>query len=165
MIHLGQSVANSVVGKGPHGKITVNPCERGGKLYRGTRVDKIWSDEDVTRFLAVASPQMRLAMALAINTGERQGDLLKLAWSAYDGSNIKVRQRKTGAYVPVPVSDELRQALDAAPKLSPLNESCLNATALWRQGLRQHFPPLWQSATARPLPYPRHTAFTPVVIV
>jgi integrase len=102
------------------GKISVNPCERGGKLYRGTRVDKIWSDEDVARFLASAPPHMRLAMALAINTGQRQGDLLKLSWSSYDGSIIKVRQRKTGAYVSVPVSDELRQVLDATPKCSPL---------------------------------------------
>jgi hypothetical protein len=28
------------------GKITINPCERGGRLYRGNRVDKIWSDDD-----------------------------------------------------------------------------------------------------------------------
>jgi integrase len=127
------------------GKITVNPCERGGKLYRGTRVDKIWSDEDVTRFLAVASPQMCLAMTLAINTGQRQGDLLKLAWSAYDGSNIKVRQRKTGAYVPVPVSDELRQALDAAPKLSPLILVNRDSKPWTESG----FQSAWGKATAR----------------
>jgi integrase len=102
------------------GKITVNPCERGGKLYAGTRVDKIWSDGDVSRFLAVAPPLMRLPMLLAINTGQRQGDLLKLAWSAYDGKSIQIRQRKTGAYVPVPVSDELKAALDAASRRSPI---------------------------------------------
>ena len=102
------------------GKITVNPCERGGKLYDGTRAEKIWSEEDVSRFMAAASSQMRLAMILAINTGQRQGDLLRLAWSSYDGRVIKVRQRKTGAYVSVPVSDELRQALDGAPRHSPL---------------------------------------------
>jgi integrase len=102
------------------GKITVNPCEHGGKLYHGTRVDKIWTDADVSRFLATASSDMRLAMMLAINTGQRQGDLLALSWSAYDGTVIKVRQKKTGAYVAVPVSDELRRLLDATPKRSPL---------------------------------------------
>jgi integrase len=102
------------------GKITVNPCERAGKLYHSTRVDKVWSDEDIARFLAAAPPRMRLAMALAINTGQRQGDLLALPWSAYDGKVIKVRQRKTGAYVSVAVSDELRRLLDATPKRSPL---------------------------------------------
>jgi integrase len=102
------------------GLITTNPCAEGGKLYHGTRVDKIWSDDEVARFLETAPPHIRLAMMLAINTGQRQGDLLKLTWSAYDGRIIRVRQRKTGAYVPVPVSDELRSVLDATPRLSPV---------------------------------------------
>jgi integrase len=100
--------------------IKANPCAEGGKLYRGTRVDKIWDDEQVTRFLRTAPPYLRLAMLLAINTGQRQGDLLRLPWSAYDGKAIKLRQKKTGAYVPIPVADELKAALDAAPKTSPI---------------------------------------------
>jgi len=43
-----------------------------------------------------------------------------LPWSAYDGKVIRIRQRKTGAYVSIPVSDELRQALDAAPRVCPV---------------------------------------------
>ena len=101
-------------------KIATNPCADGGKLYHGTRVDKIWTDADVARFLRTAPPNLRLAMLLAINTGHRQGDLLRLPWSAYDGVTIKLRQRKTGAYVSAPVADELKAALDAAPKKSPI---------------------------------------------
>jgi integrase len=100
--------------------IMTNPCAKGGKLYQGTRVDKIWDDEQVARFLKTAPPYLRLAMLLAINTGQRQGDLLRLPWSAYDGKAIKLRQKKTGAYVPIPVADELKAALDAAPKQSPI---------------------------------------------
>jgi integrase len=100
--------------------ITENPCAKGGKLYRGTRVSKIWDDEQVARFLRTAPAYLRLAMALAVNTGQRQGDLLRLPWSAYDGKEIKLRQRKTGAYVPIPVTDELKAALDAAPRRSPI---------------------------------------------
>ena len=84
------------------GLIAKNPCANGGKLYHGSRVDKIWDDEDVARFLRTAPPYLRLAMLLAINTGQRQGDLLRLPWSAYDGATIKLRQRKTGAYVADP---------------------------------------------------------------
>ena len=102
------------------GLIATNPCVEGGKLYHGSRVDKVWSDEEVGRFLDVAPPRLALALLLAINTGQRQGDLLKLPWSSYDGSVIRIRQRKTGAYVSVPASDELRKALDAAPRRSPL---------------------------------------------
>ena len=100
--------------------IAKNPCAKGGKLYHGTRVHKIWDDEEVARFLRTAPPYLRLAMLLAINTGQRQGDLLRLPWSAYDGKAIKLRQRKTGAYVPIPVTDELKAALDAAPRQSPI---------------------------------------------
>jgi integrase len=102
------------------GLITKNPCSKAGKLYHGSRVHKIWDDEDIARFLRTAPPYLRLAMLLAVNTGQRQGDLLRLPWSAYDGAKIKLRQRKTGAYVSIPVADALKTALDAAPKKSPI---------------------------------------------
>jgi len=102
------------------GLIAKNPCAKGGKLYHGTRVNKIWNDEDVAAFLRTAPPYLRLAMLLATNTGQRQGDLLRLAWSAYDGKHIKIRQRKTGVYVQIPVTNELKAALDAAPRRSPI---------------------------------------------
>jgi integrase len=102
------------------GLIAKNPCAKGGKLYRGSRISKIWDDEEVARFLRTSPPYLRLAMLLAINTGQRQGDLLRLPWSAYDGKHIKLRQGKTGAYVPIPVTDELKAALDAAARQSPI---------------------------------------------
>jgi integrase len=102
------------------GLIEKNPCSKGGKLYHGSRANKIWHDEEVARFLRTAPAYLRLAMLLAINTGQRQGDLLRLPWHAYDGKNIKVCQRKTGAYVQIPVTDELKAALDAAPRQSPI---------------------------------------------
>jgi hypothetical protein len=36
------------------GKISVNPCERGGRLYNGTRVDFIWTVDDEKAFLESA---------------------------------------------------------------------------------------------------------------
>jgi integrase len=127
------------------GVITKNPCAEGGRLYRGTRVDKIWSDEEVARFLRTAPSQLQLAMLLAINTGQRQGDLLKLTWSAYDGQILRVRQRKTGAYVPIPVSDALRAALDAAPKRSPL----VLVNTEGKPWSESGFQGAWGKATAR----------------
>ena len=74
-----------------------------GKLYHGTRVNKIWDDEDIARFLRTAPPYLcNWRCCSPINTGQRQGDLLRLPWSAYDGTVIKLRQRKTGAYVTDP---------------------------------------------------------------
>lgn len=100
--------------------ITENPCAKAGKLYSGSRVDKVWSDDDIACFLRTAPLYLRLAMLLAVNTGQRQGDLLRLPWSGYDGTEIRLRQGKTGAYVPIPVTDELKLALDTAPRRSPI---------------------------------------------
>jgi integrase len=102
------------------GLIAKNPCSKAGKLYHGTRASKIWNDDDIERFLRSAPPYLRLAMLLAINTGQRQGDLLRLPWSSYDGATIKLRQGKTGAYVTIPVAKALKYALDKASRQSTI---------------------------------------------
>src|SRR5262249_5576374 len=48
------------------GLIAVNPCERGGQIYHADRTEKIWSDDDLARFRAVASSDMRLALDVAL---------------------------------------------------------------------------------------------------
>lgn len=63
---------------------------------------------------------MHLPLLLALWTGQRQGDLLRLSWSAYDGTHIRLRQSKTGARVVLPVGAPLKAALDAAKKHGPL---------------------------------------------
>ena len=84
-------------------------------------------------------------MLLAINTGQRQGDLLRLPWSAYDGTTIKLRQRKTGAYVPIPVADALKNALDAAPRRSPIMLTNSDGKPWSESGFQR----AWGKATAR----------------
>jgi integrase len=96
------------------GKINVNPCERGGRLYDGTRVDFIWSIDDEAAFLKHAPAHLHLPLLLALWTGQRQGDLLRLPWSAYDSTHISLRQSKTGARVKIPVGAPLQVALDEA---------------------------------------------------
>ena len=100
------------------GRIPVNPCQRGGKLYEADRAEKIWTENDIARLLAVASPSIAMAALLALWTGQRQGDLLQLPWSAYDGKFIRLRQSKTGRRVTVPVSKRLKALLDDANRIS-----------------------------------------------
>ena len=57
------------------GDVGTNPCAAGGTLYQGSRVDKVWPDEKIAAFLNVASPEMHRAMLLALETGQRQGDI------------------------------------------------------------------------------------------
>ena len=102
------------------GLVEVNPLERGGRLYRATRAERVWTDDDEAKFMAVASPQLRLAFTLAIWTGQRQGDLLRLTWSGYDGKTIRLKQGKTGTRVVLPVAAQLRALLDAELRRSPI---------------------------------------------
>ena len=48
-----------------HGKIAVNVCERGGRLYDADRSDIIWAAEDIREFCSVASVELQAAMLLA----------------------------------------------------------------------------------------------------
>jgi len=75
------------------GHIERNPCAEGGKLYAGSRAEKLWTDDYVARFLAVAPRLLRLPMLLAIDPGQRQGDL-RMTWSAYDGEVIRGRRQR-----------------------------------------------------------------------
>ena len=100
--------------------IAANPCARGGRLYRGNRVDKVWTAEDEAAFLRSAPAHLHLPLLLALWTGQRQGDLLRLPWSAYDGTRIRLRQSKTGVPVSFKVGAPLKAALDVTPKVCPV---------------------------------------------
>jgi integrase len=102
------------------GLVLANPCTRGGRLHRGSRRENIWTPADEAAFFERAPARLHLALILALWTGQRQGDLLRLPWNAYDGKHIRLRQSKTGARVVIPVGAPLKAALDAAPKVSPI---------------------------------------------
>ncbi len=100
------------------GRIPVNPCERGGRLYEVDRKDKVWGEAELGKLLAVANKEMEIAIVLALWTGQRQGDLLLLPWSAYDGKRIRLRQSKTGRSVVIPVGAPLKEVLNRTDKRS-----------------------------------------------
>lgn len=103
------------------GLVTANPCERGGRLYRGGgRDEKVWTAADEAAFLKHAPAHLHLPLLLALWTGQRQGDLLRLPWSAYDGTRIRLRQSKTGTPISIKVGAPLKEALDAAQKRSTI---------------------------------------------
>jgi integrase len=127
------------------GLVLTNPCARGGRLYRGSRVDRIWTASDEAAFLKSASPHLHLPLLLALWTGQRQGDLLRLPWSAYDGKTIRLRQSKTGARVTIPVGAPLKAALDAAKKHGPL----ILTNSLRRPWTSHGFQTSWRIAATK----------------
>lgn len=79
------------------GLISTNPCEGGGRLYVAQRADKIWTDANVAAFLDKASAEIALALMLALWTGQRQGDLLRLPWSGYEDGHIRRSNQRPAA--------------------------------------------------------------------
>jgi integrase len=101
------------------GRISNNPCERGGRLYTAHRTEKVWSENDIQRLLKFGSVEMRLATLFALCTAQRQGDLLRLRWSDYDGETIRLVQSKTGRPVSIRVVEPLKTELKTAPRRGP----------------------------------------------
>lgn len=118
------------------GMVPSNPCERPSKVYRSDRIDNIWSVDDEFLFLNSAPPHIGLAFTLALWTGQRQGDLLRLPWSAYDDEPIRLRQRKTGARVVIPVGAPLKTLLDSTPKTTVTILATTRKTAWTESGFR-----------------------------
>ena len=104
------------------GKITTNPCERGGRLCEADRSDRLWTDDLIKQFFERAAEHLQLPLMLALWTGQRQGDLLRLPWSAYDGKFFSLRQRKgkggKGRRVKIPVGAPLKAMLDQVPRVA-----------------------------------------------
>jgi integrase len=127
------------------GMITANPCEKGGRLYAADRSDKIWGETEIAALLAAASDEIKLALVLALWTGQRQGDLLRLPWSSYDGTHVRFRQSKTGRRVTMPAGAPLKALLDGAERRSPLILTNSYGRAWTSDGFRTS----WSKACAR----------------
>jgi len=133
------------------GHITANHLRGFKRLYHVDRSEIIWLPEHVAAFMAVAPIEMQRAMILALHTGQRQGDLLRLPWSAYNGSTITLRQGKArhGRFpappVIIPCSAALRRMLDAMDRTSPL----ILTTKTGQSFKKRYFARLWdETATA-----------------
>jgi len=132
------------------GQITANHLRGFRRLYHADRSEIIWLPEHVAAFMAVAPIEMQRAMILALHSGQRQGDLLRLPWSAYDGASITLRQgkarhgRSPGPPIIVPCTTALRRMLDGMERTSPL----ILTTKTGQSFKKRYFARLWDE-TAR----------------
>ncbi len=111
------SVFRRVVQYAVHnGRLTHNHLNRPGRLHKSSRVDKIWLPENVHAFMEVGHRELNNALILALHTGQRKGDLLKLGWNNYDGQALSLRQSKTNRKVIIPVTATLKNLLDDLPR-------------------------------------------------
>lgn len=96
------------------GLISDNPLHGFKRAYRVDRSGLIWLPQHVEAMEASAPAEIVLAMQLALHTGQRQGDLLRLTWAAWDGKGLTVTQSKARHRRPIyiPATKALRGILD-----------------------------------------------------
>ncbi len=93
-------------------KITDNHLQRPERIHDGSRVEFVWTDDDIEQFRKVADDHIDLPFTLGLETGQRQLNILCFRWSAYDCTHLKVKQTKGGTNVSVKLYAETRDRLD-----------------------------------------------------
>lgn len=154
----------------PRGYIDGNPAGEVGKIKRPrgmVKRNRAWKPEELATVMAEMPAELRVAIALGAYAAIREGDVVRLPWSAYDGSALEYRQGKTGETVWIPVHRELRAALDATPRRSPVIVVGERGAPFTEDGFRARFFRVIRSLTAEGRVAPgltfhglRHTAAT-----
>jgi len=130
------------------GQIAANHLRGFKRLYHADRAEIIWLPEHIAAFMAVAPIEMQRALILGLHTGQREGDLLRLPWSSYDGTKISLRQgkaRRSGRIAPlveIPCTAALRRMLDGMERASLL----ILTTKTARSFKKRYFARLWDKA-------------------
>lgn len=125
------------------------------RLYVSDRSEKVWSRDQIDSFLRIAPEPLRRALILALETGQRQEDLLRLSWGAIEGGTITLRQLKGGAKVTVPISARLRECLDACPRASATTILTKRDGHPW-EPKGNGFRAAWQELSAKMVLVDRH---------
>lgn len=131
-----------------HGHISANHLRGFKRLYHADRSEIIWLREPIAQFMKVAPIELQRMLILGLHTGQREGDLLRLPWSSYDGVRISLRQGKTrrggkpGPLIEIPCTVALRRMLDGMERNSPL----IITTKTGRSLKKRYFNRLWNEA-------------------
>ncbi len=105
--------------------------------------DRLVTPEEFAAVRAIAPFRVKLAMDLAVMTGQRQGDLLSLRWDAIRDMAIHLEQSKTGKRLAIEITPDLEAVLDKCWQLPNRSQYVLTA----RHGSRytgEGFRACWQ---------------------
>lgn len=91
--------------------IDVNPAHRVPRLK--LQEWRRWTPDEVGRWYAETYEALRRVMVLALFTGQRRADLVRMTWSDVRDGAVRVVQQKTGARLWIPVHPTLQTHLAA----------------------------------------------------
>jgi integrase len=101
------------------GRIASNPAHGIKRLYVGsTRADIVWSEADIAKLKAEASPEIGHAVDLAAHTGLRLGDIVRLSWSHIGDQAIVIATSKSRGRreAVIPLYAALKSVLACIPR-------------------------------------------------
>lgn len=120
--------------------ITTNQAEPISRLHTVDKSDEIWTKADLDAFAKEASDELCWAVELAICTGLRQSDLIRLAWNHEKDGAFVFRTRKRNRVVTVPITPACRALLGRIEKRSTVILTTQRGHRTWTaDGLRSSF--------------------------
>jgi integrase len=110
-------------------QLDANPTHGVRRVHKVEREHEPWPQELIDDFMRNATPALRWAASLALYTGQRRSDLVKMRWDQFDGEFIEVRQQKTGELLSIPCHRALREQLVTMPRQAPIPSSSGSAAS------------------------------------
>lgn len=124
------------------GMVTQNPVAGIKKLKIGEY--RPWTPEEIEKFRSNAPKPMRVALCLALYTGQRLGDVLKMRWDQINDGGIEVCQEKTGEKIWVPLHGELQAVLSTIE--NPKQDATILTSESGAAYKNDHFKHLFKDA-------------------
>jgi integrase len=141
--NLLRALSSMMTWSAPRGWIASNPCLGVKKLKAGSPYEP-WSWEAICLLEEKARADLWQAAALALYSGQRQGDVLKMRWDDIRDGLIAVEQEKTGKKLWIPMHKALKRMLKTVKKRGEFILTNTRGEA-WTTG----FKAAWQNEMAR----------------
>lgn len=117
-----------------------NQAEPISRLHTVDKSDAIWTAGDLETFRGRASKELIWAVELAICTGLRQSDLIRLAWNHEADGAFVLTTHKRGRSVTIPITPACRALLGRIERRGPVVLTTARGRRPWTaDGLRSSF--------------------------
>ena len=102
------------------GDLEKNPISEVKKFRENNRRTRFLSRDEIRRLLAAASDLFRPILIMALHTGMRRGEIMKIEWRDVDLRNriLRVRESKSGKQRTIPIDETLHATLRGLPSRS-----------------------------------------------
>lgn len=97
-----------------------NPAEKVKKIKRpkdAREVNRRWHEYEINTVLKHAEQNLKIAIALGVYTGLREGDVVSLPLSGITETKIHTRQGKNGEKITIPIHRDLKAYIIKAKKM------------------------------------------------